>query len=147
MKKEIEFGGIWFDETTPPRVMEIISSNLNSKRFRFWYGDSDTGKSWNEENDICGTIGRSTGGKKIPLLIHNSGSTGGGTLLTACIVKIVDTKTKRVLYQHETFNQPVFHNLGSIVCFGEEDQIYANCKTERSAKRLADFMNGNRMSK
>lgn len=146
MKNTIEYNGLTFSENTPKKVMEICSNANRNKRFRFWYGDKETGKSWNEENDICGYIGRSTGTKKIPLLINKKTSSGGGALLCDCIVKIVDISTKTTIYQHENFNQPVFDVVGKIV-FYDGGIVYTNCKNEKSALRLSDFMNGKRFNK
>ena len=62
MKTQIEFNGLYFNEGTPKQVMQIISNNNhNKKRFRLFYGDRNTGKSWDEENDVCGYIGNTTG--------------------------------------------------------------------------------------
>lgn len=153
MKDFKEYNGFLFYEGTPEKVMSIISNNHGREtRLRFWYGDKETGKSWNEENDVCGYVGRSTGTKKIALLINNVNSCGGSSILTDCIVKIVNTKTKRVLYQHETFNQPVFS-----VCASDlpeyhsnvmaNEEIHARFGNYKSATRYADFMNGKRNNK
>jgi len=69
------------------------------------YGDVLTGKSWNEVYDITGYIGRSTGTVKIPILLYNSRSKGGGAILDQCIIKISESKGKKVLYQHPTYNK------------------------------------------
>ena len=156
MKKQIMFEGMSFNEGTPKSVMEILhATNEYGWRIRLWYGDDD-GKSWNEENDIIGKVGLSTG-TICPLLINNSRSLGGGIILSDCIVKIVDVVTKEVLYQHRTFNQSKFEAVGNSVVvdgkvWGKEltdlDQPkYANCKNFQQAYRLAAFMNGERMSK
>lgn len=148
MKKLIEFNGMYFAEGTPCKVMNICSNPNRNRRFRFWYGDKETGKSWNEENDICGYIGKSTGAKKIPLLIQRVNSSGGGALLTDCIVKIVDIETKRVLYRHENFNQPVFTVRGYDFAVLADNKLHAQgFKTEKQAQRYADFMNGKRFNK
>ena len=142
--------GTCYNIGTSQKVIERIeNAKRTGQRIRVWYGDKD-GKSWNEENDICGTVGRSTGSIKIPLLISKSSSFGGGALLTDRIIKIVDTKTKYVLYQHENFSQSFFGADDTIVwegAPGDNETIYANCKTPEQAQRLADFMNGKRMSK
>ena len=109
MKTLVEYNGLFFNEGTNPKVKQIISNNIGrEKRFRVWYGDTKTGKSWNEENDVCGYFGKSTGITPISMLVNNTRSFGGGALLTDCIVKIVDIKTKTILFQHENFNQPNF---------------------------------------
>ena len=145
MKTQIEFNGLYFSEGTPEKVMQILSNNLhNKKRLRFWYGDLQTGKSWNEENDICGYIGCTTG-KRTPILVNNSRSMGGGMILTDCIVKIVNITDGYQVYKHENFSQSLFTSKGVQVF--SDGQIYANCKSETNAKRLCDFMNGNRNNK
>lgn len=153
MKNLIDFNGLWFYEGTSQKIMSIVYNNQGREnRLRFWYGDKETGKSWNEENDVCGYISRSAGTKKIPLLINNRNSSGGGALMTDSIVKIVETKTGRVLYQHDTFSQPIFS-----VCISDlpeyhsnvnaDNETHARFKSYKSAVRYADFMNGKRMNK
>jgi len=135
--------GVEFNSETPRELVDTILNLSRDTRVRVWYGEN--GKSWNEENDICGYIGRSTGQIKLPLLINNSRSMGGGALLDSCIVKMIDTRTNRVLYKHQNFSQSVFTANGCKVYSNGE--LYANCKSEDSAQRLTDFMNGKRHSK
>lgn len=145
-------------ETTYPKdTLEEVKKVLNHAieerlRIRVWYGKN--GRSWNEENDIIGYIGSSTGTNKVPLLIHSARSFGGGALLVHCIIKIMDVKTKKVLYQHPKFKQAYFEADDTLVyqnISGKRDpstaEIYANCKTPEKAVRLASFMNGTRMAK
>lgn len=151
MRNEKEFNGLYFAENTPIDVCRAITSISRDTRVRIWYGH-ENGKSWNEENDITGYIGRSTGIEKIPLLINNSRSMGGCAILCNAIVKIVETGTNRILYQHPEFSQSVFtisngdidKYPANVLCDGS---IYARCKTVKSAQRLADFMNGKRHNK
>jgi hypothetical protein len=92
-----------YDTTTPDKVIEVLeTARQNRTRIKVDYGHND-GQSWGEVNDITGYVGRSTGTAKIPLLVHNTRSMGGGALLTHCIVKIETSKGKRVLYQHPTY--------------------------------------------
>jgi len=149
--------GFTFGEKTVNAVKDILVLAHEKKlRVRFWYGDIETGKSWNDEYGVVGTIGRSCGMKKIPLLIQRKNSTGGGGILDECIIKIVNVATKEVLYQHPKFNQPLFEaEIGSdedgyeakVMCNAFDCPIYANCKTMKQAVRLAAFMNGERMRK
>ena len=143
-----------FTSDTDIKVMHVINQLYKNKcRFRLWYGNAETGESWNEENDIIGTVGRSTGTNKIPLLIKKSNSLGGGAILTGCIVKIVNIQTGYTLYVHPKFNQKQFYTLYSdpinsdlmnVLCEGE---IYASNLTVSRACKLAEFMNGTRHSK
>ena len=145
--------GTCYSPGTPEKLVNVLERLLDNRntRIRIWYGEN--GKSWNEENHLTGYLGRSTGPFKIPLLINNSNSIGGGGLLDNCIVKIVNTRTKQVLYQHENFSQSVFtvHTPSDLPRYTanvlENGNIYGRCKTVKSAQRLADFMNGKRMSK
>lgn len=91
---------------TSKQVIDVLEQ-VKEKRTRIQvdYGDVKTGKSWGEVYDITGTIGRSTGINKIPLLIHNTRSMGGGGLLDHCIVKISISKGKSVLYQHPQYEK------------------------------------------
>ncbi|OIQ71939.1 hypothetical protein GALL_464440 [mine drainage metagenome] len=72
---------------------------------RVFYGDRETGRDWLEEFDTIGRIGRSTGSMKVPLLVP-VGEHGGPAILDDCVVKLMDAKTGRVLYQHPKYHQP-----------------------------------------
>ena len=95
--------GTFYNQNTHDKVIEVLE-NARTKRIRIQvdYGN-ENGSSWGEIHDITGYVGRSTGIKKIPLLIYNRRSLGGGALLSDCIVKIVTTKNKIVLYEHPTY--------------------------------------------
>lgn len=100
--------GISFDINTNDSICKIIVDAWQRDiKLKIYYGDAKTGKDWNEENDTIGKIGRSAGTNKIPLLLTNYNSTGGGGILDHCIVKIVNFKTKAVLYQHPEYVAPV----------------------------------------
>ena len=141
-----------FDDRTNENLQAIISSLYHSqKRVRLVYGETKTGKDWLEEYDVIGTIGRSTGVKKIPLLIHNSRSMGGGAILDGCIVKIVDVKTKRVIYQADNYITPNFE-IGFLAITGQysvlvNGSVQANFKTLEDANKYIDFMLCKRMTK
>jgi hypothetical protein len=154
MKTYKEFKGMSFSEETPIQVMEILqAANEYNWRIRVWYGDTKTGRSWNEENDIIGNVGKSNGLHKIPLLIKNKRSSGGDGILDDCIIKIVDIRTNEVLYQNVNFNQSLFKAeeksdvLGYSAKVRCDSMVYANCKSIEQAERLAAFMNGKRHSK
>ena len=141
-----------FDDRTNDSLRAVINSLYHSqKRVRLVYGDIKTGKDWLEECDVIGTIGRSTGTKKVPLLIHNSRSWGGGAILDGCIVKIVDVKTKRVIYQADNYITPNFEiGFMAITCqysVSIGGKVQANFKTEKQAQNYIDFMLCKRMTK
>jgi len=143
-----------FHSETNDKVKECIEHCYNSNlRVRIWYGDIDTGLSWLDEYDVMGTIGRSTGQQKIPLLIKNSRSNGGGGILCHCIIRIDVISSKLTIYKHPLFNVPslgVYPNLDKdtktkypfiVLKYGT---IQARFKSEKQATNYIDFMLGNR---
>lgn len=86
---KITESGTAYHLDTPDHLVELLEKlRENQTRITVDYGDVNTGKSWGEIHDISGRIGRSNGKFKIPLLIHNSRSWGGGGLLDHCILSI-----------------------------------------------------------
>lgn len=143
-----------FSDKTNEKVKQVLTSCYNRKnRIRIVYGDVKTGKSYLDEYEILGYVGKSTGIKPIPLLINNSRSFGGGSILTDIILKIVDTQTKQVLFQHENYVMPVLTKeisshkdyLYDVIYNGES--VVARFKTEKQANNYIDFMQCKRMSK
>lgn len=146
MKKYKELNGYHFDVATPDAVCEAVSLIDRNTRIRVWYGDPVTGKSYDDVFDVTFYVGRSCGPMKVPLLINNARSTGGPVLSCDRIVKIVDTRTKRVLYQHPTFSQSNFTVWGRFVRI-DGITTFAELDTPSQAKRFADFMNAKRMNR
>lgn len=103
MEKEYqEVDGTFYDKRTNKKVVEVLERVRKSGvRITIDLGDVKTGKSWNETYDVSGRVGRSTGKIKIPLLIHNSRSIGGGAILDHCIIGIKESKGGKVLYSFE----------------------------------------------
>lgn len=97
--------GTYYDPETSDEIIRVLErARQNHTRIRLYLGDVQTGRSWLEENDVEGCVGRSMGPVKIALLVHNRRSLGGGGILTHCVVKVRETNGGRVLYQH-----PFFH--------------------------------------
>ncbi len=141
-----------FSAGTNDKVIQVLTNAHESRdRVRIVYGDPKTGKDWLEEYDVIGRIGRSTGEQKIPLLIANERSMGGGAILTANILKIVRVSDKQVLYQHEKYIEPEFE-LGFLAITGQYSvliggEIQAHFKTAELANKYIDFMLCKRMRK
>lgn len=143
---------------TAEDLILVLDRYLHSKkRVRFWYGDKETGRSWNEEYDVTGHIGRTTGDIKIPIVVHNARSCGGMGLLTGSIIRIDDIEDKRTLWQADNFHvekMEVRHNTENEYCWevwqfkdsGKVENI-ANFKKELSALHYIDFQNGKRYCK
>lgn len=96
----------YFDPGTAPEVRKILDRfRENERTIRLFLGDPKTGTDWGEENDVVGTIGRSGGTMKVPLLIP-SGECGGTAILTACIVRLIDVERGQEVYRCATYQAP-----------------------------------------
>lgn len=105
MKPYKFINGTSYDARTPEEVIRILEdARLNRTRLHISLGDTDTGKDWLEEFDSYGYIGRSMGPIKVPLLIANTRSLGGGAILDHCIVRIRQSAGGRVLCQHPAYH-------------------------------------------
>ena len=98
-------GTSYHDETSDEMMTLLESIRARDVRVRFHWGDTVTGEDWGDKWDVKGKIGRSMGPSKIPILVHNSRSMGGGAILDHCIVKITETRGGKVLYQHPKYFQ------------------------------------------
>ena len=144
MKTYKKVGIMSFSENTPDKLCELLSKlSENGKRVRIFYGDTLTGKCWNEEHDVIGYVGRTTGIHS-PILVYNNRSMGGGLISSDHILKIIDM-SGRTLYQAEKYNPSVIEAKDSQVYI--DGELYANCKNDRTALRLAQFMLGSRLAK
>lgn len=136
-----------FDPNTPPEVQRVLESVRSSGvRIRVFYGHED-GRDWHEENDVQGYVSRTMGPIKAPLLVNNARSSGGSCLLTACIVKIIDTKSKRVLYQHSNYQAGTFEIRPAVdTGYSEgvwiDNQLHAQFKKPGQAARWVRKMRG-----
>ena len=139
-------------------LVDIISNCISYRnRVRIWYGNIQTGETWLEEYDVTGVIGRSTGEQfKIPILVNNSRSYGGGAILTPCIVRIDDIETRAPLWKADNFHFPGFRIVEKdgeypygveVKKDGEDWKLDASFKDKSRAQRWVDFMTGKRYSK
>ncbi len=95
-----EVNGTSYNVETNEEVIKVLEQcRKDNTRIVLDYGDTKTGESWNEIYDVTGYVGRSMGSKKVPLLVHNSRSLGGGEILTHCIIGIKTSKGKKELYK------------------------------------------------
>ncbi len=96
----------YFDPGTSSEVMQVLEScRKNRRQVRLVFGDTRTGQSWFDEFGVVGRVGRSTGWLKVPLLIE-TGDVGGGAILTACLLCILDWQSGAALYTHATYQVP-----------------------------------------
>lgn len=123
-------------------INALERARKNKTRVRIYLGNTATGECWNEEHDIFGYIGLSKGNEAyFPILVHSANSSGGGSLLDHCIIKIKESNGGRILYQNKNFIQPLIEVRESKIegythSVYIDNQIYSNHKTEKQAKTL-----------
>lgn len=100
--------GTSYDERTPDAVIRVLeNARLNRTRLHVSLGETEgpnAGRDWLEEFETHGYVGRSMGPVKVPLLVANRRSTGGGAILDHCIIRIRTSAGGRVLYQHQQYH-------------------------------------------
>lgn len=96
----------YFDPATDPKAAQVLERcrEANAK-VRLILGDTATGRTWLDEHDVVGRIGRSTGTLKVPLLIE-PGADGGIAILTACLLAIIDWERGKFLFRHPRYRAP-----------------------------------------
>lgn len=105
MKPYHEVNGTSYDTRTPDEVIRVLeNARLSRTRLHISLGDSTTGKDWLEEFETHGYVGRSMGPIKVPLLVPNRKSLGGGAILDHCIVRIRQSAGGQVLWQHSQYH-------------------------------------------
>lgn len=127
----------WYSIETTDEMVRLLEDRRQMRtRLRFRFGDVETGRDWLEEWDVEGTIGRSMGPVKIPLLIHNSRSHGGGGILTHCIVRLLSTgKNPTVYYSHPKYNRPMLTQHISDM-EGYDAEVHADGKVHARFKKV-----------
>lgn len=126
-------------------VTEILDHcRKNGIRVTVSYAGED-GIDWLEENDITGRVGLSTGPVKVPLLLYNSNSIGGPSILVGCVARIRESSGGRELYRREDYSQPeltvrVGSEAGLPVEVWNGDSVHTRFKTKNAmmawARRL-----------
>jgi len=96
----------YFDPGTGPEVARVLESCRKAgNKVRLVLGDTVTGEPGLEEYDVVGTIGRSCGSLKVPLLIE-AGEHGGGAIPTARVLCIIDWRSGKTRYRHPAYQAP-----------------------------------------
>ena len=136
---------IAYHKGTKQEIVNILErARENGDRIKIFLGDTKTGRNWNEEHGTMGYIGLGRGYKaRFPILVNNSRSMGGSSLMDDCIVKI--KIGGYVKYQHPNFKESVFELVTSDLTgysynVNIDGQLYSRHKTKRSAKMLISKM-------
>lgn len=98
--------GTYYHENTRDGIIAILEDVRNRKiRVRLYYGDAKTGLADGGSED--GSLSRSMGPVKVPILLHNANSEVGPQLLDHCIVRIryANTKWGGDIYLHPHFHE------------------------------------------
>jgi len=143
-----EVNGTSYHQDTSLEVIKVLEeARKNGACIRLFLGDVHTGRSWNEEHDVKGTLGRSMGPTKVPLLIASTKECGGPAILDHCIIRIIETRTKKILYTH-----PKFYTGEFIINYGNEPgfpvevfndgKLQARFKTKEKAQKYIHDMRG-----
>jgi hypothetical protein len=137
----------YFDPGTDPAVAKVLERyRKNEKKLRVFCGDTTTGRDWLEECDVIGTIGRSSGSQKVPLLVP-PGESYGAAISTACVLRLVDWETGRDQYRHPLYQVPKFEIVtGDLPKLPyevlHEGAVHARLRTEPQAMAYIAFMSG-----
>jgi hypothetical protein len=145
----------WYNAETDDKAIDVLERvRYEGIRIRIWLGNTKTGKCWNNEHDVLGTVGRSMGPIKVPLLVSSKRSIGGRCILTDCILRIMRTGNQAELYRHPNY-KPSSYELRPYVgdCSGITTSVHidgdnepeANFVTEKGATNWVAFMRGERM--
>lgn len=143
--------GTCYHDATPSEVVRVLErARIDRTRLRVFYGDTDTGRCWNDEFHTQGTLSRSRGPVKVPLLMATARSVSGLALLDHCIVRI--QAGRRVLYTHPGFQVGVTEiRRGDLREYPWEVWIdgdaHARFVRLTQARRYMDFIHGRRNSK
>ena len=143
----IEDGGqlpIAYHLETPQEVINVLERcRKNRTRIKVYLGDIEIGRDWNEENYVTGYIGLSKGSEaRFPILVHNERSMGGGSLMDDNILKIKESKGKRVLYCNPIYKAPAIEIQEGSTLDGYsyttlvDGKVFGYHKSLESAKRL-----------
>ncbi|WP_018871480.1 hypothetical protein [Thioalkalivibrio sp. ALgr3] len=145
--------GTWFEPGTPDGVKSALElARRRGVRVRLFFGDSATGRDWLEEWDVTGTVSRSLGPLKTPILIANRRSHGGGAILTRHVVRVIEIESRRELYRHPDYHLPVFTirqegGNGPRYMVYADGRSHAGFATKKKATQFVAFMRGERFAK
>lgn len=139
----MRLNGTDYHDKTPLEVAQALeAARARHYRIRLHYGNPETGVDWLEEHDIEGYVGRSCGRRRVPLILANSRSIGGPSVLENCIVKITRRHAggRWGVYIHPTYRCPVlelrYESPGDLRyrVFADNANV-ANFRTEVQARR------------
>lgn len=138
--------GTTYKAGTPDTLIETLERcRQNRTRILVTFGDTETGKSWGELNDVYGYVGRTTGNKS-PILVFNERSMGGGLLFTDRILQVRTSVGNRILWIADNYQRATLHTEpsdmdGYISNLFVNGELVARCKTIGEQNRLLTILN------
>jgi hypothetical protein len=98
-----EVNGTSYHSDTPDDLIKILEEyRLSKERVIFIYGDVKTGIPWPAFGPPDrGSISRSMGKNKIPILVRTARSLGGVAILDHCILEIRKSRGGEVIYRRK----------------------------------------------
>lgn len=146
MRQYRVINGTSYDSTTCQQVIDTLE-NIRQKQIRVHlsYGFVDgprAGEDWFEEHEVTGRISRSMGPVKVPIIVYNRRSLGGGGIIVGRIIKIRRTDTNQILYQHLKYNYGILttkSNNETIDLF-RNGKLHANFKNQKELDRWLNKM-------
>lgn len=91
-----------FHLDTPDDLCKLlVSLNYTRQRVLLVYGDVDTLVPWATSVPERGSIGRSSGSTKVPLLIKNAKSNGGEHILDHHVIEVRESRGARILWKRK----------------------------------------------
>lgn len=102
-----EHNGTSYHIGTPIEIVRILERCRQSgDRIRLHYGNTSTGQDWGETHNVTGTIHRSMGPVRIPILLRNNRSVSGGVILDQYIIRIRSSRKEgSEYYRHPQYHQ------------------------------------------
>ena len=134
---------VYGPNTSPLVIQALELAKEGGHRIRLWFGNPESGESWEVEHDNIGYVSTNVWGlAEFPVLVHNSRTDIGTRIETWAVVKA--TVNGITVYQHFNFSQPKYSVVADTVLIGED--VHRCFKSEQAARRWVDWMYGKRTS-
>ena len=143
---------VTYPKGTPEAVEALLElARKTSQRVRIWYGDPETGASWEETERVVGRVeAREVNGVLHPHLVARAGSNISSYIMANTIVRLQVNGIE--VYKHSHFSQPQYRMVVAPqdLCTPEwvmvGNRVVARFSTAIEASRWVDFMSGLRMN-
>lgn len=152
--------GVYYHHDCNEAVIKAIElARERDLKIRLFYGDTETGRDWLDENDVCGWIGCSTGPIRIPIIKEKHNDDGGPGILERRILRIIMRTpggSTYEAYRHPLYKPPVIEITTEKSSHAEagythkaevNGEIHARFKSHSKATSWKKFMLGESITK